>query len=86
MPPKCSVRTCGANKVKFYYFPTSDRNRLKIWMEFCDDPGLSILSVAQLKRKVICGAHFHMKYMLNNRLSKSAVPSLNPPGEAKIYI
>lgn len=87
MSVKCSVKSCGTSQGKFYYFPTKDLERKQQWITFCENEKLSNLPDQLLKKRAICGLHFEKKYILNTRLTTSAVPSLlNLPSKSEDYI
>lgn len=83
MSVKCSVKSCGVSKGKFYYFPVKGSERLQKWIAFCDNDKLLTLSEQQLRKRAICNAHFEVRYILNNRLTTNAIPTLSSsPGKS----
>ncbi|KAL1505564.1 hypothetical protein ABEB36_005104 [Hypothenemus hampei] len=79
----CSVLSCWASKASKHRFPNPkfDSERMEKWITLCGDQRLKQVPKEKLYASYrVCSIHFvKSDFKENNRLNRTAVPSLNLP-------
>lgn len=81
----CTVVTCKEFVEPGHKFPTGDIQKIKEWIALSGNKELLNVSPSTIKYRVICHKHFDKKYLLNKKLTKTAVPTLFLPGKMQSY-
>ena len=75
------------NERTFFTFPhaSRDKERCLQWVSACGNPSLLKIPFEKLKNNTLCKKHFPVSSFIFKRLSRSAIPTLELPGNLLHY-
>ena len=87
MGKRCTVLFCQSTKGPFFTFPDAsrDKGRCLQWVSACGNPSLLKIPFEKFKNKTLCKKHFPVSSFIFKRLSRSAIPTLELPGNLLYY-